>query len=155
MDLSRLDLSSTRAARALKVRDLMTGELTTVSVDSHVSDALDLMEKHHIQHLPVVKEGKLAGLVTEKSIRDAMPSVLTLKDPVARRKSLNVARVSQILVERFPTAEPDASLLTAIQTMRQHRASSLPVVEKGALVGIVTAGDLITLLEALLSGAAK
>ena len=84
-------------------------------------------------------------------MRDAMPSVLTLRDPVARRKALSATRVKQVWIEDPVTIDPDASILEAIGVMRGLHAGSLPVVDKDdGLVGILTAGDLISLLERVL-----
>ncbi|HEX7480380.1 MAG TPA: CBS domain-containing protein [Polyangiales bacterium] len=128
----------------------MTASPRTIEHDSRVSEAMDLMEGTGIRHLPVVRDGKLAGLLTERHLRDALPSILTLRDPTARRKSLEATRVHQIWIENPVTVEPGASLLSVIAVMRRLRASSLPVVEHGALVGIITSGDLITVLEGVL-----
>ncbi|MBI5507755.1 MAG: CBS domain-containing protein [Deltaproteobacteria bacterium] len=153
MKLDQLDLSSFPALQRLRVADVMTANPITVQHDSHVSDAVELMDRHHIQHLPVVKDGKLAGLMSERHVRDAMPSILTLKDPAARRKSLQLTRVNQIWVENVETIGPEAPLVAAIRTMRRVHASSLPVVQGGALAGIITAGDLLSVLEAVLARA--
>lgn len=148
--MRHLDIASADALRALCVRDVMTASPRTIDHASHVSEAMDLMEQANVRHLPVLRDGKLAGLLTERHVRDAMPSILTLHDPSARRRSLEVTRVHQIWIEAPVTIEPDASLLSAIAVMRRLRGGSLPVVEHGALVGIITAGDLITVLESVL-----
>ncbi|MEK7705112.1 MAG: CBS domain-containing protein [Myxococcota bacterium] len=132
------------------VRDVMAKNPVTVDEQTHLSDVLDLMEQRHFKHLPVVQDGKLVGLITDRQLRDALPSVLTLSDPAARRRSLAVTRVGQVCVRDPRVVESSATVLHAIRIMREIRAGSLPVVDDGKLVGILTSGDLITLLETML-----
>jgi len=131
----------------------MTPDPLTVRPETPLSEILTVMEERSIQHFPVIQEGRLVGLVSEKHLRDAMPSVLTVDDPEARRRFLKVTLAEQVMVRRPPTIGPDALLLDAIRTMRMHRSGSLPVVQAGRLVGILSSGDLITLLETLLKAA--
>jgi len=128
----------------------MTADPVTVPEDARAARVLELMEQYNIKHVPVVRDGILVALVSERHLRDAMPSILTLKNRVARRKTLELTPVLEIAIDEPETVEPDTSLLEAIRRMRRLRAGSLPVVANGKLVGILTGGDLISLLETLL-----
>lgn len=128
----------------------MTADPVTVPEDARAARVLELMEQYNIKHVPVVRDGILVALVSERHLRDAMPSILTLKNRVARRKTLELTPVLEIAIDDPETVEPDTSLLEAIRRMRRLRAGSLPVVANGKLVGILTGGDLISLLETLL-----
>lgn len=136
--------------RELLVRDIMTPNPIVVSDDAHASDAYDLMEKHGIRHVPSVQKGTVVGLVTERLIRDAQPSILTLRDPTARRKMLGAIRVRDVAIRDPVTIASDVPVQEAIRAMHGVRGGSLPVVDKGSIVGIVTAGDLLSLLERIL-----
>ncbi len=139
------------ALGALRARDVMTPDPVTIHHDAHLSDAAELMETRNIRHLPVVVGGKLTALLSERHIRDALPSIHTLKDPTARRRALALTRVDQVALHNPTTMRDDASMLEIIQVMRNLHAGSLPVVNgAGTLVGILTSGDLINLLEAIL-----
>ena len=135
----------------LTAQDLMTPNPVTVSPEDRLSHAADLMEKHRVQHLPVIRDGHLVAILSERNLRDATPSVLTLSDPEARRRALGATRVEKIATPNPVTVLPTTSVLETIRQMRRGRLGSLPVVHKGELLGIVTAGDLINLLERLLS----
>jgi len=139
-----------RAVSGYRVGDCMTADPVTVPEDARAARVLELMEQYNIKHVPVVRDGNLVALVSERHLRDAMPSILTLKNRVARRKTLELTPVLEIAIDDPETVEPDTSLLEAIRRMRRLRAGSLPVVANGKLVGILTGGDLISLLETLL-----
>ena len=134
------------------VRDIMSTDLLSVEEDARLSDVYDVMERKRIQHFPVLREGRLVGLLSERHMRDAMPSVLTLKDPQARRKALELTKVAQVCVRNPEFVSSDATVIEAIYKMRRLRAGSMPVVDDEKVVGIVTAGDLISLLERVLTG---
>lgn len=132
-------------------RDIMTANPYTVERATHLSDVMELMEKRGVRHVPVLDNGRLAGLLSERNLRDALPSVLTLSDPAARRRALAATRADQVWIEHPATVRPDTPVLEVIRVMRRLRAGSVPVVDGTRLVGIVTSGDLITLLDRMLS----
>lgn len=129
----------------------MSASPITIDAGARLSDAVALMKARNINHLPVMRDGKLVGLLSERHVRDAMPSILMLSDPEARERSLYLTHVNQVCVKDPFTVSPDDPLGVAIAGMRRVRAGSLPVVAQGKLVGILTSGDLITLLEKLLT----
>lgn len=139
--------------RSLRARDVMTPRPVTVMPSTPLSDVQALMETRGIVHFPVVEDERLVALLDERELRDAMPSVVTVDDPEARRRFLKVTRVSQVAGKNPPVAQPDTPLLDVITRMKGHRAGALPIVEGGRCVGIISAGDLITLLERLLRAA--
>jgi CBS domain-containing protein len=96
---------------------------------------------------------RLVGMLNERHLRDAMPSVLTVDDPEARRRYLRVTQVAQVVPKHPPTVSPDAPLAEVIRAMRTHRIGGIAVAESQRLLGIVTSGDLITLLERILRSA--
>lgn len=122
----------------------------TIAPEARLSEAVELMKTRNIHHLPVVRGDKLVGVLSERHIRDATPSILMLSDPEARQRSLYLTHVEQVCIKDPVTVAPGDSLLVAIGAMRRVRAGSVPVVDHGRLVGILTSGDLITLLEKLL-----
>ncbi|MGE0455824.1 MAG: CBS domain-containing protein [Vicinamibacteria bacterium] len=139
--------------RTLRARDVMTPRPVTVAPATPLSEVQALMETRGIVHFPVVEDERLVALLDERELRDAMPSVVTVDDPEARRRFLKVTRVSQVATKSPPVAAPETPILDLIARMRGHRAGALPIVDNGRLVGIVSAGDLITLLERLLRSA--
>jgi acetoin utilization protein AcuB len=144
-------MPSHRDLTTLTVGDVMTPSPKTLGPDSRLSEAWELMDEHNFMHVPVVDGDRLVGLLSERHVRDAMPSVLTLSDPEGRKKALHLTRVSQVMLTAPKSLAPTTLLRDAIKTMRRYKAGSLPIVDRGHLVGILTAGDLITVLERILS----
>ena len=122
------------------VRRRMTRDVVTVPSTATVADALDMLNAHTIRHLPVVDEGRVVGILSDRDLRLAMTGrpdetsvadVLT-PDPITVSSGDTVERAARILVE--------------------HNVGSVPVVDDGALVGIVTASDLLRSYVELVGG---
>jgi acetoin utilization protein AcuB len=128
----------------------MTANPLAVALDTKLSKVLELMDEKHIQNFPVLEDGQFVGMLTERDLHDAMPSVLTVEDPEARRRYLRVTQVAQVLPKTRHAVSPDTLLAEVIRTMRAHRIGGIAVTEGERLVGILTSGDLITLLERIL-----
>ena len=106
-----------------------------------------MMEQHRINQLPVVVDGKLVGIVTDRDLRDAFPSVFdpprrprTTKGPLAEPERLTVEAV---MTPHVLSLSPSDSMSAAAQLMRRERMGSIPVVDHGHLVGILTRSDLL------------
>jgi acetoin utilization protein AcuB len=149
MHSDRIALKS--AAGVPLVGDVMAKNPATIAPDARLSDAVELMKAKNIHHLPVMRGQELVGLLSERHVRDAMPSILLLKDREARNRSLYLTHVEQVCIKDPTTVAPGDSVLVAIAAMRRVRGGSVPVLDQGRLVGILTSGDLITLLEQLLA----
>jgi acetoin utilization protein AcuB len=114
-----------------------------------------LMEQHRVNQLPVLHGPQLVGIVTDRDLRDAFPSLAETADP-ARRRPPKGAEPSAIPVEDVMThdvltVEPDTPLDDAARLLRRERIGALPVVSAGRVVGIVTRSDLLEALEQLLA----
>ena len=132
-----------------KVRDLMTSKPQTIGPDAPTRTAIALMRDKRIRHLPVVNElGRLVGMLTDRDLRHAafVPALSEhLTWEAARLKS---PRVRDVMSWTVLTTSPDATLVQAALTMFQRRIGSLPVVEDGCLVGILTDHDVIRAFNA-------
>lgn len=110
------------------VRKRMTKDLVTVSPKETLARARELLRKRRINHLPVVESGNLVGIVTDRDLRSAPDST---------------AAVGEIMARKLIVVPPDSMVDEAARVLRQHRIGALPVVEKGKLVGILTAADIL------------
>jgi acetoin utilization protein AcuB len=138
----------------LTARDVMTAQPVTVTFETKLSKVTELMDEKHVQHFPVVEGERLVGLLSEGDLHDAMPSVLTVEDPEARRRYLRVTQVGQVVAKDPPAVRADAPLAEVIRTMRARRIGGIAVTEGTRVVGILTSGDLITLLERIMRSSA-
>lgn len=148
-------LAAPEGLQRIVARDIMTPSPVTVSLDTLLSRVMDLMLEHRIHNIPVIEKERYVGMVGERDLHDAMPSVLTVEDPNARKRYLGVTQVSQVIARQPHMVAADASLAQVIATMRTHRLAATGVVSGGRLSGIITAGDLITLLEQILRAAER
>ena len=109
-------------------------EVSTIAGDSAVSDAIDLLARKRIGALPVVEDGRVVGVMSERDV------IYCLKDVGAEVLDWPVSRV---MTSPAITADPDTAILSALAMMTQRRIRHLPVVVGGEIHGIVSIGDLV------------
>lgn len=126
----------------MSVSDFMSTELITVSPETPIFDAIDLMKKHDIHRLPVLEQGKLVGLITEGIIQEAMPSKATSLSVYEVNYLLNKTTVRDVMIKKVETIAPDALLEDAISIMRSNNIGVLPVIDGEELKGIITNNDI-------------
>jgi acetoin utilization protein AcuB len=125
------------------VRDRMTPNPTTIALDTSLKDALDLIRSQPFRHLPVVDgEGKLAGIVTEKTLVYASPSPELSLSVFEIDHLMRKIQVSQVMSGKAVTVSSDLPLEEAARVMVDHRIGCLPVVDEGELVGIISDTDI-------------
>jgi acetoin utilization protein AcuB len=126
----------------LLVKDSMTREVVTVGPQTSAADALKLCRDRRIRHLPVVEDGRLVGMVSDRDLRSATPA---LGDP-NRAAALEEIRVVDAMNTDLHTADPEDPIENAAREMFERRIGSLPVTDGGELVGILTASDVMRAL---------
>ena len=126
----------------MTVRDFMTEKLITVTPQTPIFDAIDLMKKHDIHRLPVMEDHKLVGLITQGVIQESMPSKATSLSVFELNYLINKTKVGDVMLTDVTTIEADALLEDAIKVMRTKSIGVLPVMEKNQLVGIITNNDM-------------
>ena len=126
----------------LLVKDSMTREIVTLLPDVTAATALAVCRERRIRHLPVLKEGRLVGIVSDRDLRSATPA---LGDP-ARAAALQEVLVEDVMTRDLVTAFPDDPIEHAANVMRERRIGCLPVVEGGELVGILSSSDVMAAL---------
>jgi acetoin utilization protein AcuB len=120
----------------------MTTDLVTVTPDTPIFDAVDLMKKHDIHRLPVLENNQLVGLITEGIIQEAMPSKATSLSVYEVNYLLNKTTVRDVMIKDIETISPEALLEDGIAIMRSKNIGVLPVVEGPNLLGIITNNDI-------------
>jgi len=135
------------SSRELRVADLMTRSVSTLSPTQSLPLAEALMGLERIRHIPVVDDaGKLVGLVTHRDLLRARISALApLSDDERSTLQLSVP-VSRIMCTEVWSIAPDALAVSAARILRDHKFGCLPVVEDGKLVGILCEADLLALV---------
>jgi acetoin utilization protein AcuB len=126
----------------LLVKDSMTREVVVLSPQTTAAEALGLCRERRIRHLPVLEEGRLVGIISDRDLRSAAPA---LGDP-ERASALEKMRVSDVMTRDVVTASPGDPIEEAANRMRERRIGCLPVVEDGGVVGIITSSDVMEAL---------
>jgi acetoin utilization protein AcuB len=124
------------------VRTKMTTNPFTISPDSTIPDAHEIMAKHNIKRLPVVKNGILVGVVSKGDIAQASPSKATSFSVGELTYLLARTKISQVMKKDPVTIGPDALLEEAAIVMRNSEIGFLPVVQNGRVVGIITESNI-------------
>jgi len=139
------------------VREYMTHDVVTIEPEARLSDALNLMRARNVHRLPVVEDNLLVGVVSEKDLLYALPSVdrpISWVEASAQAAALSVRQVMQ---HDVVTACPDCPIEIAAATMADHKIGALPVVsptESRTLVGIITETDIFRLFVEMLGSRA-
>jgi len=126
---------------------IMKPQPVTVLPDDTMNVAIRMMKEQNFKHLPVVdRSGELVGIVSDRDLKRASPSDVTLLEVHELIYLLEKVKVSQVMTKKPITAPPDSSVPSAAAIMVKHRIGCLPVVGAGKLVGIVTQTDLLNYL---------
>jgi acetoin utilization protein AcuB len=126
----------------LLVSDSMARDIATLSPDETAATALALCRERRIRHLPVLSEGRLVGIVSDRDLRSSTPA---LGDP-ERATALEKVLVGDVMAREVVTVDPEDPIEQAANTMREQRIGCLPVLEGEELIGIVTASDVMEAL---------
>ena len=118
---------------AKRVREAMTASVSSVSPSQSLADAAEVMKREDVGSVPVVEEGRLAGIVTDRDI---------VTRAVAEQKNPQAVRVEEIASHDLVTVEPEQDLEEALALMARHKIRRLPVLEGGRLVGMLAQADL-------------
>lgn len=128
----------------MPVRDLMSAETITAPPSLPLPDAARLMQSRGIRRLPVIEGGRLRGIVSDRDLREALPSTLStlsMWEATTRLASLTVADIMQ---RRVLTTTPDADARDAAHTLLEHRVGALPVIDgAGHVVGLLSVSDVL------------
>jgi len=125
----------------MKVRDVMTWNVVTISSDMPIMEARKIMDAHGIRRLPVVDRGKLVGMVSKERITRTAPSPATSLSVWEINYLLAKMTVKEVMGKDPVTVNPDMSVEAAIALAQKRGVGALPVVEKNKLVGIATTND--------------
>ena len=126
-----------------RIRDIMTPAPHTIGVDQSLVHAREVMRENHVRHLPVLRAGRLVGIVTERDV-----------DLV---EALELLDERQVLVEEAMTSDvyavrPEQALDAVVDHMAKHKLGSAVVAEGDRVLGVFTSVDALRLLAHELRG---
>ena len=126
------------------VGDWMSKNLVTIDEGASLIEAIHVLKEKNIRRLPVMRNGKLAGLITDRMLKEYSPSKATSLDTWEVHYLLSKTAVRDVMNPTPVTAHPDLELWKAAELFLEKRLYGLCVVDsKGDLVGIMSVGDVL------------
>ncbi len=126
------------------VRDIMTRPVVAIGPDEPIGDVTALMAQRDLRHFPVLDEGRLVGIVSDRDLR-----TVGADHPQARPGVRASDPVRQLMTRQVWTAHPLDPVDEAAALLRHRMIGAMPVLEDGDLVGIVTGADFLDALVAM------
>ena len=124
------------------VLNSMTSNPYTVTPEATIAETMELMREKKIRRLPVLENGKLVGIITERKLLEVSPSPATSLSVFEINYLLAKTRVASLMTKDVITVMPGTLLEEAARIMRDKDIGALPVLDNGALVGIITETDI-------------
>ena len=124
------------------VSDWMTRKVFTVKTDAYISDALSLMKEKRIKHVPVMKGGKLKGIISDRDIKEYSPSKATSLDIYELHYLLAKTKIPEVMTAKVVTTTSDTPVEEAAMALMDRGIGCLPVLENEKLVGIISDKDI-------------
>ena len=121
------------------VSQIMSTKIVTISPNRQVGQALKLMQRHQIRHLPVLEKDRMVGWITSRDLREVLLASM-----------LEEIKVGDVMVQAPISVTPDTEVEEAARLIHEHKIGGMPVVEGDHLMGVITMHDLISAFIAML-----
>jgi acetoin utilization protein AcuB len=137
------------------VGERMSQPVISVSPDTPIHDALAMFKKEHIRRAPVIKDGKMVGIVTETDLLNASPSPVSTLSVWEMNYLLSKVTVKQVMSKKVLTVKRDTPIEEAARILADNKLGGLPVVDDNKVVGIITETDLFKVFLELMGAREK
>lgn len=127
------------------VKDVMQAHPVTATIETRLPDLVRLLQRRGYRHLPVLDGGKLAGIISDRDIKQSMTSAALISAGRERDRVMDELTAGQIMTRTVVTIGPMFGVEEAARIMVERRISALPVTEGDRLVGLVTETDVLRL----------
>jgi acetoin utilization protein AcuB len=131
---------------APSVREFMASPVTSLSSSARLLDAGLLLRAGRIRHIPIIDDGKLVGILSDRDIQRCTPSMLTRVTAEEYNAIFEDTPVARVMTRDPQHVSPDALLHVAAALLRASKLGCLPVVENGEVIGIITKDDMLAAL---------
>jgi acetoin utilization protein AcuB len=133
--------------KQMLVKQWMTRDVITVGADESMNDAIYILEENRISLLPVIENGQLTGIISDRDLKQASPSQEIIRDMDEFMDLIAKIRVRDIMTKNPHVTSPDHTIEEAAAILVNERISGLPVMDKdNQLVGIITRTDIFKML---------
>ena len=129
------------------VKEWMATEPIVIDENTSIMKACQLMKEHGIRRIPVVKQNRIAGIVSDRDIKDAAPSKTASMDDHEIYYLLSETKIKDIMTSHPLTLRENDSVEKAAVIMLENRISGLPVVnDQNQVVGVITQTDILKVM---------
>jgi acetoin utilization protein AcuB len=133
----------------------MSKPVITISPDMPINEALNLMKRDRIRRTPVVHDGKLVGIVSDKDLLNASPSPATSLSVWEMNYLLSKITVKDVMTRKVLTVNEDTPIEEAARIMADNKIGGMPVMRDSKVVGIITETDLFKIFIELMGAREK
>src|SRR5829696_4920605 len=137
------------------VGERMSRPVISVSPDAPINDVLAMFKREHIRRAPVMKDGKLVGIVSENDLLNASPSTVTTLSIWEMNYLISKVTIKNVMSKKVVTVDQDTPIEEAARIMADKKIGGMPVVTAGKLVGIITETDLFKIFFELMGARQK
>ncbi|HYA28803.1 MAG TPA: CBS domain-containing protein [Acidobacteriota bacterium] len=131
------------------VREIMMGSPVTLKPDDTLDLANDVISLGRIRHIPVVDDGRLVGVITERDLIGAAASQIFGLKQKSKSALLKSVPIKEVMKKRVVTVAPDTPIKDAAHLMVEKKIGCTPVVSAGVVVGLLTTTDILKYVESL------
>ena len=137
------------------VGERMSRPVISVAPDAPVNDVLAMFKKEHIRRAPVLKEGKLVGIVSEGDLLNAAPSSATSLSVWEIHYLISKVKIKEVMSKKVITVTRDTPIEEAARIMADKKIGGLPVMDNERVVGMITETDLFKVFLELMGARDK
>jgi len=131
------------------VREIMMGSPVTLKPDETLDLANDVISLGRIRHIPIVEDGRLVGLLSERDMMGATTTTIFGLKRKSKSALLKSVLIKDVMKKKVVTVKPDTPIKDAAHLMKEKKIGCVPVVDEGSLVGLVTTTDILRYVEGL------
>jgi acetoin utilization protein AcuB len=137
------------------VGERMSRPVISVPPEEPINEVLAMFREEHIRRAPVIKDGKLVGIVSERDLLNASPSSVTTLSVWEMNYLISKVTVKNVMTKKVITVDKDTPIEEAARIMADKKIGGLPVVSAGKVVGMITETDLFKIFLELMGARQK
>ncbi|MBM4298696.1 MAG: CBS domain-containing protein [Deltaproteobacteria bacterium] len=130
-------------------REIMMGSPVTLKPEDTLDLANDVISLGRIRHIPVVDDGRLVGIITERDLIGAAAAQIFGLKQKNKSALLKSVQIKEVMKKRVISATPDTPIKEIAHLMAEKKIGCMPIMSAGVLVGLVTTTDILRYIEGL------
>ena len=137
------------------VGERMSSPVISVTPETPIHDALVMFKKEHIRRAPVIKDGKLVGIVSQGDLLNASPSPVSSLSVWEMNYLISKVTVRQVMTKKVKSIDVNTPIEEAARIMADSKIGGMPVMRSGVIAGMITETDLFKILLELMGAREK